>query len=126
MIIILHQYEFTNFHFSYYDIDELKRERIKFEVHDLSKAINDFQPKSFKNDKAKFKELKKFNSLLDWFKYISKKKEKIFIYNLLVLNTFKSLMIFYLLKFLKFTIIIDTRIGVYNNYNKKKNYICKF
>ncbi len=120
MIIILHQYEFTNFHFSYYDIDELKRERIKFEVHDLSKVINDFQPKIFKNDKAKFKELKKFNSLLDWFKYISKKKEKIFIYNLLVLNTFRSLMVFYLLKFLKFTMIIDTRIGVYNNYNKKK------
>ena len=120
MIIILHQYEFTNFHFSYYDVDELKRNKIKFEVHDLSKAINDFQPKIFKNDKAKFKELKKFNSLFDWFKYISKKKEKIFIYNLLVLNNFKSLIIFYLLKFLRFTIIIDTRVGVYNNYNKKK------
>ena len=104
----------------YYDVDELKRNKIKFEVHDLSKAINDFQPKIFKNDKAKFKKLKKFNSLFDWFKYISKKKKKIFIYNLLVLNNFKSLIIFYLLKFLRFTIIIDTRVGVYNNYNKKK------
>lgn len=120
MIIILHQYGFTNFHYSYYDVDELKRKKIKFEVHDLSKVINDFQPKNFKNDNAKFKELKKFSSLLEWLKYISKKKEKIFIYNLLVLNTFKSLIIFYLIKFLKFTMIIDTRIGVYNNYNKRK------
>ena len=84
--------------------------------------MHDFNLK-FLEWQGKFKELKKFNSLFDWFKYISKKKKKIFIYNLLVLNNFKSLIIFYLLKFLRFTIIIDTRVGVYNNYNKKKNYI---
>ena len=103
MLILLHPYKFTNFHFIQYELDIFEHKlKDKFEIHDLSRIVNPTWNSAFKL--KKHKKVKEFKSIKDWEKHISKIKLKynnIIVFNLLDTNSFKSLLIQIKLK--KFT-----------------------
>ena len=96
MIVLLAPYKFTKFHYLAYELDFLKKNiKGKIEVHDLSRITNPKSEGIFRTPRPQ--KIKVFNTIKDWethFKRINK-KNKLIVYNLLQLNSFKSLIIHY-------------------------------
>ncbi len=95
MLVFLHPYKFTKFHYIRYELDFLEKKlNDKFEIHDLSKIVNPTWSKAFKS--KKYEKVKSFNSIKEWelyFKNLSKKNKNLITYNLLDINSFKSLIV---------------------------------
>lgn len=103
MLILLHPYKFTNFHYIQYELDIFENKlKDKFEIHDLSRIVNPTWNNAFKL--KRHKKVKEFKSIRDWEKHfnnIKLKYKNIIVFNLLDINSFKSLLIQIKLK--KFT-----------------------
>tara|TARA_Y100001970_G_scaffold293483_1_gene440587 strand:- start:16634 stop:17824 length:1191 start_codon:yes stop_codon:yes gene_type:complete len=99
MFLYLFPYKFTESFYKKHQIDILqKRLKTKVEIHDLSNILNKKWNRAFleKGHKA----AKVFNSIKEWKTYfynIQKKEKKIYVVNLLNINSFNSILIHRLL-----------------------------
>lgn len=95
MLIILHPYKFTEFHYLSYGLDFYEKKLCTdFEIHDLSNIINPEWDHAFKL--KRHNKAKRFNSINDWethIKKLSQRYQNLVVFNNLDLNTFKSLII---------------------------------
>ena len=95
MLILLHPYKFTEFHYMHYEFDFFEKKLCKeIEIHDLSQIINPKWNGAFRL--KRHKKAKKFNSIKEWDAYMKrlvKKNNNIVVFNNLDLNSFKSLVI---------------------------------
>lgn len=95
MIIIIFPYKFTKSFYYKFKINELRKNLMApLEVHDLSYIVNKDWRKAFTESKNSF--TKEFKSLQEWKKNIEKKikkNKKIYVLNLLDINTLNSLLI---------------------------------
>jgi hypothetical protein len=107
MLIILFPYKFINFFFKKYQVKELKKKfKNKFEIHDVSQIISKKQVSSLKVKRHKSAII--FKKVSDWNTYMKKKiseNRKIYVINIIHLNSFRSLYIHYLLYKYKVNII---------------------
>ena len=62
MLVVLHPYKFTKFHYIRFELDVLEKKfNDKFEIHDLSKIVNPTWLGAFKS--KKHEKAKSFNSI---------------------------------------------------------------
>ncbi len=96
MFLILHPYKFTEFNQALYDVDLLKKKLgSKVEIHDLSEIVNKEWNSAFLQKRQKG--IKIFTSLNEWISYYKnlRKNKNFVIFNLLDVDTLKSLIIHY-------------------------------
>ncbi len=107
MLLFLFPYKFTESFYYRHQIDILKKRlKVKVEIHDLSNVLNKKWNRAFleKTHKA----AKVFNSVNEWNYYfykMLKKEKKIYVINLLDINSFNSILIHLILKKSKAKII---------------------
>ena len=110
MLVLLHPYKFTEFHFLQYEFDLFEKKLCTdFEIHDLSQIINPDWNDVFKL--KRHKKAKRFYSINEWemhIKKLAKRYQNLVVFNNLDLNSFKSILIHQKLnKFCKTIIKLD-------------------
>lgn len=106
--IFLFPYVFTESDFYRYEIDKLNETKnFKVEVHELSTILNkkNFNNLWHKNNKV-FKNHIKFKDLNKWKSYLKKQKDKVIIYSAISITNFKSLLVYMIIKKMKYDLIV--------------------
>ena len=107
--IFLFPYVFTESDFYRYEIDKLNESKnFKVEVHELSHILNkkNFNNLWHKNNKV-FKNHIKFKDLNKWKNYLKKQKDKVIIYSQISITNFKSLLVYMIIKKMKYDLIVS-------------------
>ena len=107
MLLFLFPYKFTESFYKRHQIDILQKKfNEKMEIHDLSNILNKKWNRAFLNKSHKAAKI--FNSVKEWnlyFERILKKEKKIYVINLLDVNSFNSILIHSILKKSKVKIV---------------------
>ena len=121
MLLILFPYKFTSFHNELLEMQILKKNlRKKILIHDISEIVNKGWNKDFKT--KQHAKVTKFKNLSQWKKNFDKlqKNKNLTIFSFLDLNSFKSLIVHYLLLKSKKKIIKIYTPGVYGYQKNNK------